>query len=222
MSLLQDIQNESNGATDFFPTIYAEPARLKNFLQAMTGISKGTARVIAQKFPWELHRTFADVGCAEGCLPAEVAAAHPHLSGTGFDLPSVAPTFEDFIASRGLGDRVRFQGGDFVSEDLPEADVLVMGHILHDWDLDQKKTLLEKAWKALPRGGSLIVYEALIDDERRSNTFGLLMSLNMLIETPGGFDFTGADCSAWMRDVGFSDTRVEYLSGPDSMVIGTK
>jgi len=100
--------------------------------------------------------------------------------------------------------------------------VIAMGHILHDWDLPQKKFLLGKAFEALPKGGVLIVYEALIDDERRENAFGLLMSLNMLIETAGGFDYTGADCQGWMREAGFSHTRVEPLAGPDSMVIAVK
>jgi O-methyltransferase len=82
--------------------------------------------------------------------------------------------------------------------------------------------LLEKAYNALPKGGALIVFEALIDDDRRQNAFGLLMSLNMLIETPGGFDYTGKDCSGRMREVGFRSTRVEQLIGPDSMVVGIK
>lgn len=215
-------QNESDGDADFFAKIYADPARLKSFLQAMTGISRGAAKAIAQNFPWDRYRTFADIGCAQGCLPTEVAAVHSHLTGIGFDLPEVAPVFEDYIAVQGLSGRLRFQAGDFFVNDLPEADVLVMGHILHDWDLDGKKLLLAKALAALPRGGALIVHEALIDDDRRSNTFGLLMSLNMLIETPGGFDFTGADCSAWMKEIGFTQIRVEHLDGADSMVVGIK
>ena len=97
-----------------------------------------------------------------------------------------------------------------------------MGHILHDWNLTQKKILLAKAFQALPKGGTIIVYDAIIDDERRENAFGLLMSLNMLIETPGGFDYTGADCIGWIKEAGFNDTRVEHLVGPDSMVIGIK
>jgi hypothetical protein len=97
-----------------------------------------------------------------------------------------------------------------------------MGHILHDWDLAQKCMLLEKAHAALPKGGALIVYESIIDDARRENAFGLLMSLNMLIETTGGFDFTGADCQAWMREAGFSQTHIEPLTGPDSMVVAIK
>ena len=97
-----------------------------------------------------------------------------------------------------------------------------MGHILHDWNLEEKKLLIAKAYDALPKGGAFIIFESLIDDERRSNAFGLLMSLNMLIELPGGFDYTGADCTAWLREAGFRETRVEHLIGPDSMVIGIK
>ena len=135
---------------------------------------------------------------------------------------AVAPIFEEFVAHHGLWERVRFVAGNFFEDALPKADVIVMGHILHDWDLAQKKMLLEKAYAALPAGGALIVYEAMIDDERRENAFGLLMSLNMLIETPGGFDYTGADCQAWMHEAGFTKTRVEHLAGPDSMVVGIK
>ena len=132
------------------------------------------------------------------------------------------PGYEDYVAQAGVADRLRFYPGSFFDDPLPAADVLVMGHILHDWDIDEKMLLLAKAHDALPVGGALIVYENLIDDERATNIFGLLMSLNMLIETQGGFDFTGADCTGWMRTVGFSETRVEHLTGPAHMVIGIK
>jgi hypothetical protein len=117
---------------------------------------------------------------------------------------------------------VKFRVGDFFKEPLPAADVLVMGMILHDWNLDVKMALLKKAYDALPRGGALIVYDHLIDDERRKNIAGLLMSLIMLVETQGGFDYTGADCCKWMREAGFSETRVEQLTGIESMVVGIK
>jgi len=147
---------------------------------------------------------------------------HPHLTGGGFDLPPVGPVFEEYVAEAGLSDRLRFYAGDFFADPLPAADVLIMGYILHDWDLEGKRALLAKAYAALPEGGRLVVYEALIDDERRQNTFGLLMSLNMLIETRGGFDYTGADCRAWMREAGFRESYVEPLVGPNSMVVGIK
>jgi O-methyltransferase domain len=177
---------------------------------------------MSAKFPGKSYQTFADVGAAQGMVPVTLARNFSHMRGIGFDLPAVKPIFEEFVAKNGLSDRVTFRAGDFFTDPLPAVDVLIMGHIIHDWDLAQKKVLLGKAHQALPKGGALIVYDAVIDDERRENAFGLLMSLNMLIETPGGFDYTGAECQAWMREVGFTETRLEPLTGPDSMVIGIK
>ena len=137
-----------------------------------------------------------DIGCAEGAVPVQIALAHKHITGGGFNLPALGPIFDSYVAGFGLGQRLSFTAGDFFTDPLPPADVLVMGQILHDWDIDDKRLLLRKAYDAPPEGGALIVYDAIIDDERRSNAFGLLMSLNMLIETPGGFDYTGADCRA--------------------------
>jgi len=216
-------QNEvKTGGPALFETLYADPARLKQFLAAMTGISHGANMTIANAFPWKNYRTFVDVGTAQGDLAAQIARANPHLHGIGFDLPEVAPIFEEYVATVDVGDRLKFLAGSFFDQDLPKADVVLMGHILHDWDLPTKKMLIRKALDAVPPGGALVVYEAIIDDDRSKNAFGLMMSLNMLIETPGGFDYTGSDCQGWMKEIGFSATRVEPLIGPDSMVIGIK
>lgn len=216
-------QNEAkNGTAGLFETLYADPIRLKEFLGAMTGISHGANMTIASTFPWKDYRTFVDVGTAQGDLAAQIVLSNPHLQGTGFDLPEVAPIFEEYAGKLGVQDRLKFQPGDFFKHDFPKADVVLMGHILHDWDLPTKKMLIEKAFEAVPIGGALVVYEAIIDDDRSKNAFGLMMSLNMLIETPAGFNYTGRDCSIWMKEAGFSTVRVEHLVGPDSMVIAVK
>ena len=215
-------QNEVKTGDDFFGTLYADPQRLQGFLKAMTGLSQGTARAIAKRFPWRKYRSFIDIGCAQGGVAVEIALAHQHLSGRGMDLPVVRPIFEAYARAKGVDKQLAFHPGDFFKDPLPRTDVLIMGHILHDWDLEEKMLLLLKAYEALPPGGAVIVHEALIDDARKRNAFGLLMSLNMLIETHGGFDFTGADCRRWMKEAGFKRTKVEALVGPDSMVIGIK
>ena len=217
-----EAQNEAKQGGDLFDTLYSDPKRLEQFLSAMTGLSLGIAHAIAGKFPWSKYQSFVDIGVAQGGLAVVLAQTHKHLKGLGADLQVVGPIFEKYVASYGLQDRLRFVKLDFFNDALPKADVVIMGHILHDWDLPTKKMLMAKAYEAVPAGGALIVFEAIIDDERRSNAFGLLMSLNMLIETRGGFDYTAADCASWMREAGFKETRVEHLSGPDSMVIGLK
>ncbi|HVG99619.1 MAG TPA: methyltransferase [Miltoncostaeaceae bacterium] len=216
-------QNEAKGGgAPFFEALYADPARLREFLHAMTGLSHPANLLIAERFPWDRYATFVDVGTAQGDLAVQIAIANPHLTGQGLDLPEIAPIFEEYVGLQGLDGRLAFTPGDFFAGPLPAAEVIAMGHILHDWDFAQKRELIAKAYDALPEGGSLVVYEAIIDDERRENAFGLLMSLNMLIETEGGFDYTVADCRGWMAEAGFRETRAEHLVGPDSMVVGVK
>ncbi len=216
-------QNETrHGQDPLFETLYADPDRLKEFLAAMTGVSHGANMQISKAFPWADYSTFADVGTAQGDLVVQIAEANSHLSGVGFDLPVVEPIFEEYAAQSGATGRISYHAGDFFEDPLPSVDVILMGHVLHDWNLDTKRMLIGKAYEALPPGGALVVYEALIDDDRQKNVFGLLMSLNMLIETEGGFDYSGADCQGWMRDAGFKETRVEHLVGPDSMIVGIK
>jgi len=215
-------QNEASGEEEPFAALYADPTRLKGFLRAMTGISRGANLAIASRFPWAQYRSAADCGTAQGDLIVQVALQNPHLSGVGFDLPEVAPVFEEHVEAHDLASRVHFRPGNFFHDPLPKADVIMMGHILHDWNLDEKKMLIRKAYEAIPEGGAFIAYDCIIDDDRSKNAFGLLMSLNMLIETPGGFDYTGADCVSWMKEAGFKETRVEHLVGPDSMAVGIK
>ncbi|MGH3866672.1 MAG: methyltransferase [Pseudonocardiaceae bacterium] len=205
-----------------FEVLYADPVRLAQFARAMTAVSASSARMLAAKFPWQEHSSVIDIGCAEGAVPVQVALMHEHITGGGFDLPPLGPIFDAYIAGFGLGERLSFTGGDFFTDVLPQADVFVMGHVLSGYDVAGKRLLLHKAYDALPGGGVLIVYDTFIDDERRSNAHGLLMSLNMLVQNPGGSEYTGADCRAWMQEAGFRESYVEHLAGPDSMAVGIK
>ena len=209
-------------ADDMFGNVYADPDQLAALATAMTAYSAGSAIALANAFPWDEYQSFCDLGTAQGMVPVQLALRHPHLSGMGFDLPPVGPIFERFIADYNLSSRVTFAGGDFFTDPLPSAQVYVLGHVLHDWGLDAKRALLRRVYEALPEGGAVIVYEMLIDDDRRTNAPGLLMSLNMLVLSHDGFDYTGADCQAWLAEAGFRQSHVQHLIGPESMVIGLK
>jgi hypothetical protein len=207
---------------DHFTEIYRVEGGAEKFARAMTGVSWGIAQMIAAKIPWSRYQSFVDVGCAEGGVTVQLALAHPHLTGIGLDLPPVGPVFDAYVASFGLADRLRFHAEDIFKGALPSADVVLLGHMLHGLDLEGKRTLIAKAYAALPAGGALIVFDMIIDDDRRRNMPGLLMSLNMLIETAGGYDYTGAECLGWLGEAGFREHRIQPLAGPHSMAIAIK
>lgn len=216
-------QNEvrQNGQS-MFEKLYSDPDRLREFVSAMGGIQMGNFIAFAQNFDFSNYKTLCDVGGAGGYLSAQVALHNPHMRCVSLDLPQVTPIATANLEKMGVADRVLAQTGNFFEDDLPKADVITMGNILHDWGMKEKMVLLKKAYDALPAGGALVVIEALIDDERRQNAFGLMMSLNMLIETAEGFDFSVADFSEWAREAGFRDIRMMPLTGPSSAAIAVK
>jgi precorrin-6B methylase 2 len=216
-------QNETKtGEAPIFEALYADQSRLREFLKAMGGIQMGNFMMFAQVFDFAKYRTLCDAGGAGGYLAAQVAMNNQHMRCVTFDLPPVAPVAKENITMMGLSDRVSVQSGDFLTEDLPKADVITMGNVLHDWGTKEKKMLIKKAYDALPQGGALVVIENIIDDNRSENAFGLIMSLNMNIETPEGFDFSAADFDGWAKECGFSQTSVMPLTGPSSAVIAIK
>ena len=205
-----------------FEELYSDPDRLEQFMRAMVGISRGPAMALTEKFDFSRYETLCDAGGADRRAgadrrppPSPPALHELRPAAGGADRPANH-------RAAGLGDRVTAAAGDFFADPLPKADVITMGHILHDWDLERKMELISAAYDALPDGGAFIGIENLIDDARRENAFGLLMSLNMLIETGDGFDFTGADFAGWCKEVGFKKTEVLSLAGPTSAAVAYK
>lgn len=216
-------QNETkHGQKGIFEELYQELPKLEQFLGAMTGLSRINFEAFAAKFDFSEFKTLCDVGGATGLLCVEVAKKHPHLRCTSFDLPPVEPIAQRHIAAAGLSHRISTASGDFFKDPLPRADVITMGMVLHDWNLEKKMHLIRSAYDALRPGGALVAIEALIDDSRRENLFGLLMSLNMLIEFGDAFDYSGADFRGWCSEVGFQRFDVIHLSGASSAAVAYK
>jgi hypothetical protein len=205
-----------------FEELYSDPSRLEQFMGAMQGISAGNFHALAEKFDFSKYETVCDVGGATGQLCMVLATHHPHLRCTSYDLPVVTPIAEKTIAAAGLASRVAASSGDFFADPLPRADVITMGLVLHDWNLERKTHLIRSAYEALPEGGVFIIIENMIDDARRENAFGLMMSLNMLIEFGDAFDFTGSDFAGWCREAGFQEIEILPLAGPASAGIAYK
>ncbi|MFC1507506.1 methyltransferase [Thermoproteota archaeon] len=205
-----------------FEAMYANPIVLKQFIQAMSASQIGSFIDFAKKFDFSKYNTLCDIGGANGHLSIQVALNNEHMICSTLDLPPVEPIAKETIEKFGLSSRISTISGDFFKDDFPKADVIIMGNILHDWNLENKKYLIQKAYDALPARGALVAIESIIDDERKHNSFGLLLSLDMLIETEGGFNFTGADFDSWCKEIGFKETTVMPLTGISSAVIAFK
>src|SRR5207244_4151336 len=205
-----------------FEELYSDPPRLEQFMRAMTGLSRLNFEAFAEKFDFSRFKSLCDIGGATGLLCTEVARRQPHIRCISFDLPVVEPIARRFIADADLSGRVATASGDFFKDPLPKADLITMGMILHDWNLEKKRHLIRAAYEALPPGGALVAIEALIDDARRENVFGLLMSLNMLIEFGDAFDYSGADFRQWCGEVGFKRFEVLHLAGASSAAVAYK
>jgi hypothetical protein len=213
---------EAQDENDFFGTLYRDPEALRKFLSGMTGISMGEAVPIAAHFPWKRFRTFVDIGAAQGVLPVVVALTHPHLTGASYDLAAVQPVFEDYVASFGLSERLRFLPGDMHEGPLPSADVICFGHLLHGFGEEKRRALIDKSYAALPPGGAILIYDAMIAAGRRRNYISFLSSLNIMLETRDGFEATTDQCAQWLRDAGFVRVTARHVLGPTSMVLGFK
>ena len=216
-------QNEvKHSGRPMFDALYSDPARLEQFMNAMSGVSKANFEAFARKFDFSPYRTMADIGGATGQLSCIVARENPHLRCRSLDLAVVKPIADRRIAETGLLGQVTAGEVDFLVDDFPKSDLITMGMILHDWNLEKKKMLIAKAYAALPEGGAFVAIENIIDDERRHNAFGLMMSLNMLIEFGDAFDFTGSDFARWCLEAGFRRIEVMPLQGPASAAVAYK
>jgi hypothetical protein len=216
-------QNEiKHTGASMFAELYSKPERLEQFMDAMSGISAGNFQAFADMFDFSRYTSMCDVGGASGQLSMFVARRHPHMRCMSADLPEATRIAQQKIAAADLTDRVTAVPIDFFGDPLPKADVVTMGMILHDWNLEKKMLLIRKAFDALPPGGAFVIIENLIDDARRTNAFGLLMSLNMLIEFGEAFDFTAADFIGWCREAGFTRFEVIPLGGPASAAVAYK
>ncbi|MGN6395839.1 MAG: methyltransferase [Mucilaginibacter sp.] len=218
----QNEAKESGGNMNFFEKLYKDEAALQEFMDAMSGIQTGNFMKLARQFDFNNYQTLLDVGGADGWLSIQICLSYPDIQCISFDLAPVAPVAQKKIDSFGLTDRIKVMGGDFLKDLLPKADLITMGNILHGMDEETKQQLVKKVYDTLPEGGAFMAIENIIDNDRRQNTFGMLMSLNMLVENGDAFDYTLNDFETWAKAAGFKKVNLLPLAGPTSAAIAYK
>ena len=217
------LQNEAaDEGENLYEAIYKSPEKIREFVHAMTGIQMGNFIAFATKFDFSKYKTLCDIGGSGAMLSIQVAMKNPHIICNNFDLPPIEAVAKENINQFNLSDRIKTTIGDFFNDPFPKADVIVMGHILHNWSEEKKLILIKKAYDALPEGGAFVAIENVIDNERSQNILGLTMSLNMLIETEEGFDYTHSDFENWTKQAGFKKAKQINLAGSSSAAIAYK
>jgi hypothetical protein len=204
-----------------FERMLSHPKQQATYLRMMDSISTPLAPLLAEAVDWPAFRHLVDVGGARGNLAARLVHAHPHLSATVFDLPVMADAHAQHMATMSPPPPVGFAGGDFFVDPLPRGDILVLGHVLHNWSPEERQLLVKRAFEAVEPGGTLLVYDAMLDDEA-TDLARLVVSLTMLLVTRGGSEYPASACEQWLRSAGFTDVVRRPLGNTDTVVVGRK
>lgn len=204
-----------------YDTMSADPEQLASFLAMMDTMNGQLGPALAAAFDWTRHKSVVDIGGARGNLLAPIVAAHPHLTAAVFDVPQVEPFFDEHMRRLGLNGQVAFRKGDFFADPMPSADVLVVGHVLHDWAPQERRQLVKKAFCAVNPGGALIVYDPMLDPDQPA-LVNLVISLDMLLTTRAGSEYSPAECRSWLADAGFAVDPPLRIGFSDTMLVGRK
>ncbi|MGC5021017.1 methyltransferase [Micromonospora sp. DT47] len=205
-----------------FDAVVQNPRILSQFINSMDALTRTLGpQLIAAYDGWGGYRSVLDVGGCRGSLAAQIVTANPNLTGHVFDLPQMEPFFDEQAAEKSLTDRLTFHGGSFFTDPLPTADIVVMGHVLHDWDREQRRFLVEKAYQSVNPGGVLLVYDRMLD-RASSRVENLVISLDMLLVTDGGSEYTVGEVTEHAKNAGFETVESRLLGDDDTLVVARR
>lgn len=193
-----------------------DPELLALFWEAMHSLSTLTARELGAHVDLSASTALLDVGGGSGAYDIELCRRYPNLRATVFDLPPVCDIASEKIEAAGEEERIAVAPGDFLADpELPAGhDVVLLSMIMHDWAPEQDLAILRKCFAALPPGGRIVISELLVNDEKTGPPAAALMSLNMLVETVGGRNYTAAEYEEWLRATGFVDVQTVSFEAP--------
>jgi precorrin-6B methylase 2 len=189
----------------------------------MHGLTIAAGYALAEAVDFTPYHKILDLGGGSGALCIPIAIKYPHIEAIIVDLPLVCQAAEEVITQYGVSNQVKTYPGDFFKGGFPEgADVVLLSQVLHDWGKEECLIILKNAIETLPQGGKIIINEWVIKDEKTGPLAAAMLSLTMLIDTESGSNYTGNEISEMLKKVGFVDTAVQPLIGPNGIVTATK
>ena len=165
-----------------------------------------------------------DLACGSGIYGYTILQRDPSATVTDLDLENVLRIAKKIALDMGVADRITHQPGDIITSDYGDSlfDIAIISHILQSFAPDTIRIILDKAYRALAPGGTLVIHEFVPDEERATKSFPLLFAVYMFSVTPEGKTYTFSEFSRWLKEVGFNHAVLHNLPGPTSLIIGYK
>jgi ubiquinone/menaquinone biosynthesis C-methylase UbiE len=164
-----------------------------------------------------------DLAAGSGVWGIAMAQGSQHVRVTAVDWPEVIPVTRRSVARFGLADRFSFLAGDLLQVDFGGGHtVATLGHILHSEGRERSRELIQKTFRALAPGGTIVIAEFLVNAERTGPLNGLFFALNMLVNTDTGDTYSFEEIAGWLKDAGFVDARTLDSPGPSPLILASK
>ena len=211
-------------AADVFTGLYADPVRLREFADLMNAISVPQGQLIATYFDFAPHHCIMDVAGGPGGQSIAIGVHHPHLRGIITDMEPVCVVAREQIAANGLGKRFTAIAADLMEGPYPSgADVILLGHILHDWSDEVCGVILRNCAAALPAGGTLLISESVLQDDFSGSTNAHVKDMLMLLANESGArERSEAEYRQLLNAAGFDTLNVLRLPASRDLLVARK
>ena len=158
-----------------------------------------------------------------GVYSAVWLGMNPRARSTQVDWANVNRIAREFVGRHGVADRFRTVDGDFHEVDLGsgEYDIALYSHIAHQESPAENIGMFRRLRTALKPGGTLLISDFVVDDDRSGPPFPLIFRSEMLLRTRAGATWRRADYEAWLREAGFGRIDFEPTPSPATLVYAT-
>ncbi|HEY2881221.1 MAG TPA: class I SAM-dependent methyltransferase, partial [Pirellulales bacterium] len=204
-----------------FSFFFRDETAKREFLMGMHGYGIISSPQVVAAFDLSRFKKLCDLGGATGHLAIAACQRYPNLRGMVFDLPEAVPLAQKIVGDSPMKGRIEIVAGDFFADPLPECDLIAVGRILHDWTETKIHKLLARIFERLPSGGSLLIAEKLLAEDKVGPRWANMQNLNMLSCTEGK-ERTLAEYETLLTAAGFRNISGCRLPAPVDAVLAVK
>jgi N,N-dimethyltransferase len=183
------------------------------FTLAMNNLAmQGEADALVKKTDLSGCRNMVDAGCGSGIYSLSLCLRYPRLHAALLDRAEVLETTRKIVATFDLQDRIHLRAADITAEDFGEdLDAVLLSDVIYGREPDCM-SILKSAYKALAKGGTLVIRGYYPDMENPGSPFGSLFTLAQVISDPQRPVITTSRLQGWLETLDFKDIRIQPLT----------